>query len=114
MPGLSVMLRGNNPLQGALSEGLGSADTPVLFLHGVGGLPAYLEMIMHVVGLGHPVIAVEFRGVSMRLGKVFTADEVADTVVGILDKLGVKEACVVGHSYGERGVAQRGVRCCGW
>lgn len=32
--------------------------------------------------------------------KVFTADEVADTVVGILDKLGVKEACVVGHSYG--------------
>lgn len=33
--------------------------------------------------------------------KVFTADEVADTVVGILDKLGVKEACVVGHSYGE-------------
>jgi hypothetical protein len=34
------MLRGmQNPLQGALSEGLGSADTPVLFLHGVGGLP---------------------------------------------------------------------------
>lgn len=32
--------------------------------------------------------------------KVFTADEVADIVVGILDKLGVKEACVVGHSYG--------------
>lgn len=33
--------------------------------------------------------------------KVFTADEVADTIVGILDKLNVKEACVVGHSYGE-------------
>ena len=32
--------------------------------------------------------------------EVLTADEVADTVVGILDKLGVKEACVVGHSYG--------------
>lgn len=31
---------------------------------------------------------------------MYTADEVADTVVGILDKLGVKEACVVGHSYG--------------
>eukprot|EP00878_Enallax_costatus_P011622 GHUV01012131.1.p1 GENE.GHUV01012131.1~~GHUV01012131.1.p1 ORF type:complete len:755 (+),score=214.24 GHUV01012131.1:258-2522(+) len=97
----SIMLRGQaNPLQGALSEGLGSADTPVLFLHGVGGLPAYLEMILNVMGLGHPVILVEFRGVSMRLGKVFTADEVAETVVGILDKLGVKEACVVGHSYG--------------
>lgn len=73
VPGLSmhtsVMLRGAaNPLQGALSEGLGSADTPVLFLHGVGGLPAYLEMILHVMGLGHPVIVVEFKGVSMRLG----------------------------------------------
>lgn len=34
--------------------------------------------------------------------KVFTADEVADTVAGILDKLNVKEACVVGHSYGEQ------------
>lgn len=73
VPGLSmhtsIMLRGAaNPLQGALSEGLGSADTPVLFLHGVGGLPAYLEMILHVMGLGHPVIVVEFKGVSMRLG----------------------------------------------
>lgn len=73
-PGLSthtsVLLRGAaNPLQGALSNaGLGSADTPVLFLHGVGGLPAYLEMILHVMGLGHPVIVVEFKGVSMRLG----------------------------------------------
>ncbi|WIA08349.1 hypothetical protein OEZ85_007789 [Tetradesmus obliquus] len=104
-PGLStatsIALRGmQNPLQGALSEGLGSADTPVLFLHGVGGLPGYLEMILHVMGLGHPVITVEFRGVAMRLGKVYTADEVADSVAGILDKLNVKEACVVGHSYG--------------
>lgn len=65
----SVMLRGQaNPLQGALSEGLGSADIPVLFLHGVGGLPGYLEMILNVMGLGHPVIVVEFRGVAMRLG----------------------------------------------
>eukprot|EP00879_Flechtneria_rotunda_P023317 GHRR01024666.1.p1 GENE.GHRR01024666.1~~GHRR01024666.1.p1 ORF type:complete len:232 (-),score=99.68 GHRR01024666.1:487-1182(-) len=73
IPGLttqtSVMLRSMaNPLQGALSDGLGSADTPVLFLHGVGGLPGYLEMILHVMGLGHPVIVVEFKGVSMRLG----------------------------------------------
>jgi hypothetical protein len=37
---------------------------------------------------------------------VFTADEVADTVVGILDKLGVKEACVVGHSYGAHALLQ--------
>jgi hypothetical protein len=65
---LSTMSTRANPLQGALSEQLGSRDTPVLFLHGVGGLPAYLEMISHVMGLGHPVIVVEFRGVSMRWG----------------------------------------------
>jgi hypothetical protein len=65
MPRPSMRL---NPLQGALSEQLGSRDTPVLFLHGVGGLPAYLEMILHVMGLGHPVIVVEFKGVSMRWG----------------------------------------------
>ena len=58
-----------NPLEvEGLKETLGSTDTPVLFLHGVGGLPAYLEMIHHVMGLGHPVILVEFRGVSMRWG----------------------------------------------
>jgi pimeloyl-ACP methyl ester carboxylesterase len=70
-------------------------------------------MILHVMGLGHPVITVEFRGVAMRLGKVYTADEVADAVVGILDKLNVKEACVVGHSYGEQ-LQLSVLQCRGW
>lgn len=41
--------------------------------------------------------------VLLHRSKVFVADEVADTVVGVLDKLGVREACVVGHSYGAWG-----------
>jgi hypothetical protein len=45
----SMMLQSMpTPLEHALSDGLGSKDIPVLFLHGVGGLPAYLEMLMQV------------------------------------------------------------------
>jgi pimeloyl-ACP methyl ester carboxylesterase len=59
-------------------------------------------MMLQVMALGHPLIVVECRAVAMRLGSVATADEVVEAVVGILDKLGVEEACVIGHSYGER------------
>jgi hypothetical protein len=37
-----------NPLEQVLSEELANPDMPVLFLHGVGGLPAYLEMLLQV------------------------------------------------------------------
>lgn len=58
------------PLQQALSvSGLDDAapGTPVLFLHGVAGLPAYLELVLHIMAAGHPVLAVEMQGVSLRL-----------------------------------------------
>lgn len=38
-----------------------------MFLHGVGGLVLYLEMLKHVIGLGHPVIVIEYKHVAMRL-----------------------------------------------
>lgn len=45
----SMMLKSNrNPLEEALSEDLANRDMPVLFLHGVGGVPAYLEMLLQV------------------------------------------------------------------
>lgn len=37
-----------NPLEDALSEDLADSNLPILFLHGVGGLPAYLEMLLQV------------------------------------------------------------------
>lgn len=55
---------GFNPLAGAVS---GVKAAPILFLHGVGGLGIYLEMIHHVLALGHPVLVVEFKHVAMRL-----------------------------------------------
>jgi hypothetical protein len=62
---------------------------------------AYLEMMLQVMALGHPLIVVECRAVAMRLGSVSTADDTVEAVVGVMDKLGVEEACVIGHSYGE-------------
>jgi pimeloyl-ACP methyl ester carboxylesterase len=63
------------------------------------------------MALGHPVIVVQCPGVSMRLGPVLPVDAVVDQVVGVLDKLGVEQACVIGHSYGESPSVPAAVRC---
>jgi hypothetical protein len=59
--------RSSNPLLDAVNFTGSSRATPVLFLHGVGGLLPYLEMLHHVIGLGHPVVLVECKHVSLRL-----------------------------------------------
>jgi len=40
---------------------------PILFLHGVGGLVIYLDLIKHIAKLGGPILVVDIRHVSMRL-----------------------------------------------
>ncbi|WIA42213.1 hypothetical protein OEZ86_009473 [Tetradesmus obliquus] len=98
-----LLSAGTCPLQQVLTmTGMDAAPPglPVLFLHGVGGLPAYLGLVLQMVAGGHPIIAVEFKGVSLRLGKVMTADEVEAAVVGMLDELRIERACVMAHSYG--------------
>lgn len=69
----------------------------VVSMHPTGGGRAGLAGSCFPTGLAHALVCCACL---CSCSKVFTADEVADTVVGILDKLGVKEACVVGHSYG--------------
>lgn len=44
-----------------------AAAAPILFLHGVGGLVIYLDLIWQIVKLGGPVIAVDIRHVGMRV-----------------------------------------------
>lgn len=53
-----------NPLKDTMNL---NKDVPILFLHGVGGLPLYLEMIKYVTALGSPVLAVEYKHVGLRL-----------------------------------------------
>ena len=49
----------------------------------------------------HPMIVLEFRHVSMRLClRAGEVDHAAHAVAAIVQMLGFKEACVVGHSFG--------------
>ncbi|KAI8474759.1 MAG: hypothetical protein J3K34DRAFT_517850 [Monoraphidium minutum] len=88
----------NNPLNAAVPL---SKDMPIVFCHGVGGLSLYLEMIKYILDLGHPVICLEYKHVSLRLTqRIPTIDDVIKDLVHILDKLDIGRACIVGHSYG--------------
>lgn len=56
---------GGSPARG--SSAGGAAPAPILFLHGVGGLVIYLELIWQIVRLRGPVIVVDIRHMGMRL-----------------------------------------------
>jgi pimeloyl-ACP methyl ester carboxylesterase len=50
---------------------------------------------------GRPLLALEFKHVSMRwVLWVPTVDEVAEVLVAIMRREGVARCCLVGHSYG--------------
>lgn len=56
-------------LQAALTDtDVMAAHIPIVFLHGIGGLPAYLELLLYMMALGNPLLVVEMRSVAMRLG----------------------------------------------
>ncbi|KAG2436358.1 hypothetical protein HXX76_006665 [Chlamydomonas incerta] len=76
--------------------------TPVLLLHGVGlGLLPYTNFIRCLLAAGLPLVALEYKHVSMRLCSVIpSADDIALAAAALLSRLGVPEACVVAHSYG--------------
>jgi len=88
-----------NPLDDVL--GSGTQEMPILFLHGVGGLVFYVEMIRYILATGHPVIVVEYKHVGMRLcSHIPSVDEVTSQVISVLDAEGAGKVCVMGHSYG--------------
>ncbi|KAI8474758.1 MAG: Alpha/Beta hydrolase protein [Monoraphidium minutum] len=77
------------------------APAPILFLHGVGGLVIYLELIWQIVALAGPVIVVDIRHMGMRLSpRIPCVDEMTSEIDAILGRVGVSKVCVVGHSYG--------------
>ncbi|EFJ48493.1 hypothetical protein VOLCADRAFT_90773 [Volvox carteri f. nagariensis] len=54
-----------------------------------------------LLAAGLPLVAVEYKHVSMRWCSIIpSADDIAAGVVGLLDRLGLEQACVVAHSYG--------------
>ncbi|GFR42803.1 hypothetical protein Agub_g3690, partial [Astrephomene gubernaculifera] len=89
-----------------------TTTAPVVLLHGVGlGLLPYMDLIRRLLAAGLPVLLVEYKHVSLRLCSIIpSADDIAGVVVGLLDRLGVAQACVVAQSYGTF-VASRLAQC---
>ncbi|MEW5297299.1 MAG: hypothetical protein WDW36_000516 [Sanguina aurantia] len=85
---------------------------PIVFLHGVGcGFLLYIDFVRRLAALDAPLLACEHRHISMKLcSSIPTADDVAHSVMRILDAHGVGKACFVGHSYGTF-VASRVAQC---
>lgn len=81
-----------------------ATPTPVVFLHGVGlGMLPYLAFIWGLVRgfSGRPVLVLEVRHVSLRLcGQARTVDDVAQAVMGMLRRHGVRRAHFAAHSFG--------------
>ncbi|KXZ45736.1 hypothetical protein GPECTOR_51g722 [Gonium pectorale] len=76
--------------------------TPVVLLHGVGlGLLPYLNMLRCLRAAGLPILALEYKHVSLRLCSIIpSADDIAAALLRLMDRAGLEQACVVGHSYG--------------
>ena len=77
---------------------------PVVVLHGLGvGLPPYLWMAAHLLRArsDRPVAMVCLPEVSLRaVTRVLTPDEMVHAVEGLCVKHGLRQPCLLGHSFG--------------
>ena len=90
------------------AAGTRGAGEPVVFLH---GFPTSGHLWTDVIPLmppGHRLVVIDLLGYGRSdppNGRPLTLRAHADRVVGLLDALGIAEACIVGHDLGG-GVAQ--------
>ena len=81
-----------------------ASTVPVVFLHGVGfGTLPYLFFVRSMMKAcpKSPFILLEMPHVALRLCKeAESVDDVAAASVAVVQQLGVRQACFVGHSYG--------------
>eukprot|EP00878_Enallax_costatus_P021001 GHUV01022218.1.p1 GENE.GHUV01022218.1~~GHUV01022218.1.p1 ORF type:complete len:363 (+),score=23.66 GHUV01022218.1:408-1496(+) len=75
---------------------------PIIFLHGVGaGLLPYIPFLLRTTALGRPVLAVEYKHLSMRWTDFIpTAPEVAHDMSAMFELHRIRKASMVAHSYG--------------
>ena len=84
----------------------------LLLLHGFTDSGCNWLPLVAVLEETHLVIRPDARGhgLSARLDRDFTLDDLAADVIGVLDGLGIAKAALLGHSMGAS-TAARGLRC---
>ncbi len=83
-----------------VDEGTGS---PVVLIHGfASSLETWNAVMPELVRRGHRVIALDLRGFGWtdRPPGDYSSEAQAHIVLGLMDRLGVQRAAIVGHSYG--------------
>lgn len=83
----------------------GSKKRPIVFVHGIGGLFAYVPFIFQLWRFGHPIIAIEMAHVSMALvHEVPTFDDICAGIITALRRHHPSHeqdgALFIGHSLG--------------
>lgn len=79
---------------------------PLLLLHGItDGCVSWTQMIPELTGRGYHLYIIEYRGNGMtdkpeadECG--YTAEMIAEDIINWMDKTGIKQIHLVGHSYG--------------
>ena len=92
---------------------MGDGDTDVLLLHGLGATKSSFFETAAALSRTHRVHAIDFPGFggsSKPPLAPYTARWFADTVVGVLDQLGIDRAHLIGNSMGGRVAIEVGLR----
>lgn len=76
---------------------------PIVLLHGIGGSAYSFRYMIHSLARSHRVVAIDLKGFGRSDKPLDSAYAVADHaayVAAVLDRLGIRGAIIVGHSYG--------------
>ena len=90
------------------AAGSRGAGSPVVFLHGFGTSGHLWSDVVSLMPAGHRLLVVDLLGHGRSdppQGRALSLQAHADRVVALVDVLGIRDACVVGHGMGG-GVAQ--------
>jgi pimeloyl-ACP methyl ester carboxylesterase len=97
---------------------IGDGAPALVFLHDWGGSSRTWAPVIERLANANRCVAIDFRGwgQSSKESKNYKLQTLADDVMGVIQKLGLKEFFILGHSMGgkvalEHGIRSRRFRC---